>query len=102
DFFGDVDFGPSAVLSADDYFALQLRWFDRTLKSVHTETEPPVKIFVMGGGDGSKTARGKLQHGGKWRHEQEWPLARADYQAFYFHRGGSLSTALPAADEARS
>jgi predicted acyl esterase len=56
----------------------------------------------MGGGDGTKTAAGKLHHGGTWSHEQEWPLARADYRAFYFHRGGLLSTELPAAGEARS
>ena len=53
----------------------------------------------MGGGDGSTDGRGKLHHGGTWRHEHEWPLARADYQDFYFHRGGLLSTELPAAGE---
>jgi len=102
DFFGDVDFGPAAVLSPDDYFALQLRWFDRTLQGAGAEAEPPVKIFVMGGGDGTKTAAGKLRHGGTWRHEREWPPARADYRAFYFHPSSLLSTELPAAGEARS
>jgi putative CocE/NonD family hydrolase len=104
DFFGDVDFGPTAVLTPDEYFSLQLRWFDRTLKATasdaETEVQPPVRIFVMGGGDGTQTPAGKMQHGGRWRDEHEWPLARADYRAFYFHRGGLLSTELPAASEA--
>ncbi|HEY3057425.1 MAG TPA: CocE/NonD family hydrolase [Chloroflexota bacterium] len=101
DFFGDVDFGPTAILSPDDYFELQLRWFDRTLKGADAgnAAEPPVKLFVMGGGDGTKTPAGKLHHGGTWRNEQEWPLARADYEPFYFHHGGLLSTVLPAAGE---
>ena len=37
----------------------------------------PVRIFVMGGGSGRKTPLGKLDHGGRWRDEDEWPLARA-------------------------
>ena len=31
----------------------------------------------MGTGDGSKTDKGLLNHGGHWRDEREWPLARA-------------------------
>src|SRR5205085_756761 len=97
DFFGDVDFGQKAVMSPDDYFELQVRWFDRTLRDAAPADAPlpPVKIFVMGGGDGTRTAAGKLQHGGTWRNEQEWPLARTDYQPFYFHSSGLLSTSPP-------
>ena len=63
---------------ADDYNDLRRRWFDRWLKGMEHEAvaNSPVKVFVMGGGDGSKDAAGRLSHGGCWRDEQEWPLAR--------------------------
>jgi NTE family protein len=32
---------------------------------------PPVRLFVMGGGSGRRTAAGKLDHGGRWRAERE-------------------------------
>jgi putative CocE/NonD family hydrolase len=101
DFFGDVDFGAAGMLSPDQYFELQLRWFDRTLKDLSpgADTEPPVRIFVMGGGDGTRTPAGKLRHGGAWRNEHEWPLARARSESFYFHGSGLLSRELPTAGE---
>ena len=34
----------------------------------------------MGGGSGRRTALGKLDHGGRWRDEQEWPLARTVHE----------------------
>jgi putative CocE/NonD family hydrolase len=40
--------------------------------------EPPVRIFVMGIN--------------RWRFENEWPLARTDYQNYYFHSGGNANT----------
>ena len=74
---GDVDFGPEAAISREEYSAHQLKWFDQTLKGVDSGvmSEPPVKIFVMGGGTGRKTPDGKMDHGGKWRFEKEWPIA---------------------------
>src|SRR5262249_12170354 len=59
----------------------------------------PVKIFVMGGGSGRKTEAGKLDHGGVWRDEQEWPLARAVPTTFHLHGDGSLSTDAPPAED---
>ena len=58
---------------------LHLRWFDRWLRDIDNgvEEDPPVRIFVMGGGDGHRTQDGRLFHGGTWREEREWPLARA-------------------------
>jgi len=91
---GDVDFGPE---SAIDYNGLRLRWFDETLKGVDTGilSEPPVKIFVMGGGDGRRNREGRLNHGGRWRLEHEWPLARTSYERFYIHRSGELAREVP-------
>ena len=58
---------PSGVFRAS-----QQRWFDRWLTGVDNgvEREPPVRIFVMGGGDGQRNAEGRLNHGGRWRSRQ--------------------------------
>ena len=45
------------------------------------DREAPVRIYVMGGGDAHKTAEGRIFVGGHWREEQEWPLARTEYDA---------------------
>jgi predicted acyl esterase len=99
-FSGDTDFGPEAVWGVERYFKEQLRWFDRWLRDLPTDVdqEPPVQIFVMGGGDGHRTAEGKIFHGGCWHYEQEWPLARTQYIRYYLHGDGTLRTELPAVD----
>jgi len=98
---GDVDFGPGAGI---DFDALQLRWFDYWLRGVDTGImeEPPVKIFVMGGGDGKRNRNGRLNHGGMWRFENEWPLARTKYTNYYLLRGGLLSLEAPVEEESSS
>jgi len=98
---GDVDFGPAAVWGVERYFQEQLRWHDRWLKGVpnRLELEPPVRIFVMGGGDGTRTARGKLNHGGRWRSEREWPLARTEYTKYFLRSDGGLGPKAPAAGD---
>jgi putative CocE/NonD family hydrolase len=91
---GDVDFGPEARWGDAVYNAERLRWFDRWLKDEATavEEDPPVRIFVMGGGTGRRTDEGKLDHGGRWRAEREWPLARAEPLTLYLRRNGRLAT----------
>ncbi|HEY3059639.1 MAG TPA: CocE/NonD family hydrolase [Chloroflexota bacterium] len=93
-----VDFGPDSVWGFPRFNPEQERWFERWLKDVDNgvEAEPAVRIFVMGGGDGRKNTEGRLNHGGRWRDENEWPLARTRYTPFYLHVDGSLSTAPPA------
>ena len=96
----DVDFGPQSVWGVQRYFEEQLAFFDRWLPDDapgHAEGEAPVRIFVMGGGSGRARPEGKLDHGGRWRDEQEWPLARRVETTFYLHGDGSLSTAGAAA-----
>lgn len=97
---GDVDFGQDGVWGTPRFNAEQLRYFDRWLKDQATgvEDDPPVRIFVMGGGDGHRTPAGHLFHGGGWRDEQEWPLARTVWTPFYCHSGGGLSSESPSAD----
>jgi len=100
---GDVDFGASAALdggAGPSFNELRLRWFDRWLKDAPTgvDNEPPVRIFVMGGGDGRRNHEGRLQHGGQWRSEQAWPLAHARPTPYYFQAEGQLSPDRPPAD----
>jgi putative CocE/NonD family hydrolase len=95
---GDVDFGPEAAV---DWNALQLKWFDHWLKGIEPGImdEPPVRIFVMGGGDGSKNKDGRFNHGGEWRTEKKWPLERTRYADYYLHGDGSLDADPPSASE---
>lgn len=96
---GQVDFGPAAAING---LELRLRWYDRWLRNIQNgvENEAPVKIFVMGGGSEAKTPDGRHLHGGVWRDEREWPLARTRFTPYYLHTGGSLSMEKP--EEAKS
>jgi putative CocE/NonD family hydrolase len=99
----DVDFGETSVWGVQRYFEEQLAFFNRWLPDGapgQPEDEAPVEIFVMGGGSGRKTELGKLDHGGVWRDEQEWPLARARPTTRHLHGDGSLRPEAPAADAA--
>ena len=96
------DLRPRAAIP--DVLAWQLEWFDHWLKGADNSVgkrapfATPVRIFVMGSGDGRKTPDGKLNHGGYWREEHEWPLARATSTSFYLHPQGKLSRETPPAD----
>ena len=98
---GDVYFGADAAI-ADFYGAYHLRWFDHYLKGEATgvEDDAPVRLFVMGTGDGHKDADGRLFHGGYWRASPSWPLPDTRMVPYYFHADGSLSPQKPT--EARS
>jgi putative CocE/NonD family hydrolase len=63
-----------------DYLSDMIRWFDHWLKSRDNDImkEPPLSIYVMGGGF--------------WKYEQEWPLSRAKKSDYYLHSDGSLKT----------
>ena len=102
DHHGQVSFGKDAEIDQKQY---NLSWFDRWLKGQQGkfDKEVPfrtkVRIFVMGTGDERKDSQGLKNHGGYWRDEDEWPLARTQYTNFYFQEGGGLSTGPPAAAE---
>lgn len=93
----EVEFGPAAKWGDKVYCRERLRWFDRWLKDIETgvEDDPPVRIFVMGGGDGARTAEGRLNHGGVWRSEATWPIAHVQSVTVYLRSGGTLSTEAP-------
>jgi putative CocE/NonD family hydrolase len=94
---GEAQFTGDAAL---DLTAFHLRWFDHWLKGVDNgvDREPPVQIYVMGGGDAHKTPEGRIFVGGHWRNEQEWPLARSAPTPYYLHADGILSPDKPAED----
>ena len=77
DYVKDVDFGSQANV---DLPQLHLHWYDQRLKGADTgvDTEAPVQLFVMGENI--------------WRDEQEWPLARTQYKAFFLRSGGLANT----------
>lgn len=87
----DVSFGISASADLVDLTGLQLPFFAHYLKGEDNglDQEPPVRLFVMGEN--------------RWREEQEWPLARAQYTPWFLHSdgdagraGGTLSPQGPA------
>src|SRR5262245_53077779 len=44
----------------------------------------------MGGGDGRRDEAGRMRHGGRWRAEREWPLARTQWTPYYLQADGGL------------
>lgn len=96
---GQVSFGKDAAIP--DPLAWRLEWYDRWLKGINNTVgqsapfETPVRIFVMGSGDGHRDSDGLLNHGGFWRDEKEWPLARTQYTEYYLCEEGGLSTTPP-------
>jgi putative CocE/NonD family hydrolase len=69
-----------------------LRWFDCWLRDDDNgiRDASPVRLFVMGGGSGRRDEAGRIEHGGVWRDEETWPLARASSTPFYLQPGGAL------------
>ena len=95
---GDVDFGEAAAFDNhvdESWLAYRLRWFDRWLKDKPVGNEPRVRLFVMGGGSGRKTAGGHLDHGGRWIEARDWPLPGTNFRGFHLHRDGRLDAVLP-------
>jgi len=98
---GQVSFGADAAIPNTALW--HAAWFDRWLKERDNEVgkRPPfatkVRIFVMGTGDGHRDSNGRLFHGGSWRDEREWPLARARATKLFLRVGGALSTVAPTA-----
>lgn len=100
---GDVDFGPAATIDgnlAPNWAEFRLRWFDHWLKGVRNgvDAEPPVRLFLMGGGSGRRNVEGRMQHGGRWIAAGDWPVPAARVTPYYLHAGGRLAPDQPAGD----
>ena len=100
---GQVTFGKDAAIP--DQWAWRKEWYDHWLKGMDNSVgksapfATPVRIFVMGTGDGGKDEQGRLRHGGYWRDEQEWPLARTVSTPYYLQSGGGLTPRKPEGKE---
>ncbi|MGE3820785.1 MAG: CocE/NonD family hydrolase [Isosphaeraceae bacterium] len=89
---GEVEFSADAAI---DLLAYRLRWYDRWMRGIANGVgeEAPVWIYVMGTGDDSRSPAGRLRHGGFWRAEREWPIARARPMTLYLASDGRLTDA---------
>jgi uncharacterized protein len=100
---GDVDFGTTAPVGgniAPSWLEFRRLWFDRWLKESAFDVleEKPIRIFVMGGGSGRKNRDGRLDHGGHWLAERQWPLPHTSERRFYLHPQGRLEELPPPVD----
>ncbi len=77
---GEYNFGTRANAAAQDLGGMVLRYYDHWLKGEDNGVadEKPVYIFVMGEN--------------VWRHEDEWPLSRAQNTGFFLRSGGKANT----------
>ncbi|WP_306060020.1 CocE/NonD family hydrolase [Natronococcus wangiae] len=92
-FSGEVDFGEDAVVN---HLETQLRFFDHYLKGKETWSDQPrVQYFRMGTGDGSRTTRDRLAHGGEWAAADEWPIPDASFEKYFVHEDCTLSLDRP-------
>jgi len=101
---GDADFGEGSPWGMAKFNEVRRNWYDRWLKEIENgvDDEPPVLIFVMGGGDGSRNREGRINHGGVWRTEEAWPIERENQMELFLHQDGALVNEAPAAEEASS
>ncbi|MCY3764802.1 MAG: CocE/NonD family hydrolase [Gemmatimonadetes bacterium] len=99
---GDVHFGPEGGLHFHkDFLHLYLHWFNRWLKEDSTvDVGRSVRMFRMGGGDGSRDRGGLLQHGGKWFSVDAWPPEGSRATPYYIHENGILSPEAPLEEDA--
>lgn len=97
---GDVDFGEAAYFDgnvASDWLAHRLDFFATHLLGQSALATTPVQVFVMGGGSGRKNEAGRLEHGGYWLRETQFPPKGVVAEAWYLAADGSLTTKSPEA-----
>ena len=98
-FSGDLEFGEDASIGSFKDF--HLAWYNKWFKNTKTKDDSnylydaPIKIFVMGSGDGHKTKDGRIFHGGYWREETQWPLKDTNFIHYYMNNDNVLSKTKP-------
>ncbi len=96
---GDANYGAKAGLMPPndlEFLDYELQWFDRWLKGDESaELGHPVKVFVMGGGDGGRGEKDRMNHGGAWHTGEQWPAVDTSARKYYFHGDGTLSATKP-------
>ncbi|MGH9663092.1 MAG: CocE/NonD family hydrolase, partial [Bryobacteraceae bacterium] len=95
---GDVFFGSAAAV---DQNALIADWFNHWLKEQAYDWigPEPVRIFRMGGGDGSRGTENKMHDGGQWQTLDAWPPQHRQAERLYLHEGGLLTIGMPGAED---
>jgi putative CocE/NonD family hydrolase len=98
---GEVEFTPEAGI---DLLGFRLRWYDRWLRGDHNgvDDDAPVLLYIMGTGDDRRSPAGRLRHGGFWRAEREWPLARTKPTHYFLSSDGTLTRSTPSADSSHT
>lgn len=103
---GDAEFGAAANFDgqvAENWLTCRLEWFERSLKDTSTQSsehDASVKVFLMGGGEGTPDENGRLQHGGRWLQSQQWPLPGSQTLSLYLDHEQRLSRERPTVREA--
>jgi putative CocE/NonD family hydrolase len=97
---GDANYGQDAGLLPDIDLTIplfKLRWLDRWLRDRDDlELGKPVKVFVMGGGDGRRGRGGRLNHGGRWTFEDAlYDDEPGSKHRLYLHESGRLAPDPP-------
>jgi predicted acyl esterase len=94
---GETTFGEASCLGAK-FPSYELVWFDRWLKGSDDGGLYPARVqyFVMGGGSGTKTDDGLLDHGGEWATAAAWPPPVSRQEELHLHAAGRLDAAVPA------
>lgn len=77
---GDVDYGPRVAAGVDAVADWSRRFFDVHLRGL-SETDAPVRVFVMGEND--------------WRTFDDWPAREAVSTTFYVSSNGALGHSVP-------
>lgn len=104
-FAGDVSFGDAAPIGGNivpSWLEYRRLWFDHWLMGRNNgiDRDPAVRLFMMGGGSGGKTADGRLDHGGRWISASAWPVPEAEGLRLNLHADGRLAAELPRAEAA--
>ncbi len=86
-FSGELDFGIESVV---DHNEMRLAWFDYWLKGMNSEVInwSPVRLFTMGTGSHLKeraNGSSRIEYGGYWRNEKEWPTTDTVMTNYYLH-----------------
>jgi putative CocE/NonD family hydrolase len=100
---GAVDFGPAAAQQGP-INETWVNWADRWVRGEENGTDEAtlLKYFVMGTGDGHRTADHRVFHGGEWRTARAWPLPQTRFTPYYLGGDGALQSETPANANAAS
>jgi uncharacterized protein len=105
---GQADFGESAAVKINE---LASAWFDHWLqgKTLERIGSEPVRIFRMGGGDGSRRTTKEtsaeatlIAHGGTWQTLPAWPPPDAKPNRLFISKTGELTRQAPQETESKS